>query len=129
LKVKGQTQGNVASRHLHRCSIFLMPGMSAVCLLAMKGTTGPAPQCLLPPDSFPAGLLGPTQSTEFGRNKGISTKKLLKVLGMSAAEARGFSCGCNFAKWSEVVKQQKFCLFSRNVFYCLFCRLVMPCFV
>lgn len=118
VKCQSQTQGNVASRHLHRCSIFLVLGKSMVCFSPVKETTGPAPKCLLALDPFLHGLLGPMWSTEFGRKKGMTTKKALKFLCMSAVKARfllGLSCGCYFAKWSEVVKQLKFHLFLRNL--------------
>lgn len=44
---------------------------------------------VLPLDPFPHGWVGPTWSLEFGRNQGISTKKLLKVLCASAVTSFG----------------------------------------
>lgn len=83
---------------------------------------------ILPLDPFPHGWVAPTQSLEFGRNQGISTEKLWKLL-------RGVCCpflwGCHVAavrqnclKWSN----SKNCLSfkEKTLHWCLFCR---PCFV
>lgn len=117
-----QTQSNVARRHLHRCSICLhLPPPSD------KGTTGPALKCSSLHTHSPMDREEPSGLRSLVENTGVSTKKVLKLL--MSRPLLGLSYGSSFAKQSEVVEQQRFCLFAWNISWCLFRGFVMPRFV